>query len=702
MGAQCSLPCGVAEDGVDPCTASRDAAAETCDALGDVEFPQSDSLTVEALERSVRDHLVVQVHCAAPELPSPASRVHFALPAEGDPEVVPSGMSRSPTPKRGISLLPTISASSRQMLDAAGATLSTSTRQIRGAAAHFARRRVKKLFTSGRVWSAKPQCVDGTDVWPTQWGITRDQIKALLVRLREDTQWDSGNNVYQLVQDFVIPWTQGTGLSYALLANKDCPKEVNVMVSHAWGENAQEFLEALVRSTDRGDVLFICALSLYQAEDDAGPSIADQLGSNTDHSPFNRVLHHIQTRGQQEGWAFRWREVLRNLPDWFLFFAMCSFYAPTLIYKCIPSFRECATTVNPQSLFFFLFQGDESWQWTPGANLPTIASFPFHLSFALVNFALAVAIALYANLGDIYQGRMLVVPNRECDVYSRLWCVYEIFVASNLGVSVQLARTLARAGRVSSRSATCAFADDEARIKVAIVQAFGDNGYEHLDTVVRRTTRGSRWTALKLALNFGLKIAIFVVACFRVRGRETDYFAASAGIFAATLVLVFTLYGVFRCAQGRANVILVVSAAAAMMGIGVGGVCLFDHVDLLDGGIAGSMQEFAKHLAWGTAIGGGYICLFVAAAFLAWMFCPSRFIKRAGCHVIVIVTVVLLLVFTFLEVDVKRPYEWYPSLVTNFSFVMGFVTTPAYMCWRFACGWGIRVSSCSCRSTCGK
>lgn len=64
------------------------------------------------------------------------------------------------------------------------------------------------------------------------------------------------------------------------MTNAEAPLEVNVMVSHAWGENAKEFVEALERSTTQDDVLFICAFCVYQNEDKVGPTIEEQLEQN--------------------------------------------------------------------------------------------------------------------------------------------------------------------------------------------------------------------------------------------------------------------------------------------------------------------------------------------------------------------------------------------------------------------------------------
>mmetsp|Transcript_148344 Transcript_148344/g.476343 ORF Transcript_148344/g.476343 Transcript_148344/m.476343 type:complete len:177 (-) Transcript_148344:946-1476(-) len=119
--------------------------------------------------------------------------------------------------------------------------------------------------------SAKPQWIRRGEhwekVWPEHWGITLAQCRELMQRCRNDPAWKSSNNVYTLVNDFIKPLTAGTGLGYALLVNQKTPLEVSVMVSHAWLENAEEFFETFERSVREDDVMFICALSLYQCEE---------------------------------------------------------------------------------------------------------------------------------------------------------------------------------------------------------------------------------------------------------------------------------------------------------------------------------------------------------------------------------------------------------------------------------------------------
>merc|ERR1719162_2747751 len=87
--------------------------------------------------------------------------------------------------------------------------------------------------------------------------------------------------------------------------------------------------------------MFVCAFSLYQCEDGSGPTIAEQLGTEPDDSPFVRVLQNIRSRGDAVGWAWRWRSAIVALPGAFLFFAAFTFLMPVLVTGCIPCYSCC-------------------------------------------------------------------------------------------------------------------------------------------------------------------------------------------------------------------------------------------------------------------------------------------------------------------------------------------------------------------------
>jgi len=90
---------------------------------------------------------------------------------------------------------------------------------------------------------------------------------------------------------FVIPWTKGTGCSLSVLMSQEKETAAGLMVSHAWDEDVEELRQALVRYVDEKRIasdtaIWFCVFSNYQAEDDEGPSIAEQIGMR----PFADVI----------------------------------------------------------------------------------------------------------------------------------------------------------------------------------------------------------------------------------------------------------------------------------------------------------------------------------------------------------------------------------------------------------------------------
>jgi len=105
------------------------------------------------------------------------------------------------------------------------------------------------------------------------------------------------SNLKYLMRDYVKiivkPITDGTGLSYALLRNRQSPLKAKVMVSHAWDESIQQFVEAIERSKEEGP-FWVCAFSIYQNNDDTkGVTIGEQLGSDPEYGPFATVLRGV-------------------------------------------------------------------------------------------------------------------------------------------------------------------------------------------------------------------------------------------------------------------------------------------------------------------------------------------------------------------------------------------------------------------------
>lgn len=63
--------------------------------------------------------------------------------------------------------------------------------------------------------------------------------------------------------------------------------------------------------------------------------------------------------------------------------------------------------------------------------------------FLVVTVLAFVVLQLLQRTGHLFKGRMVAVPNHNCEMYTRLWCVFEMFVAQTLLVPVKLANTLA-------------------------------------------------------------------------------------------------------------------------------------------------------------------------------------------------------------------------------------------------------------------
>jgi len=138
------------------------------------------------------------------------------------------------------------------------------------------------------------RAADGSPVPAWRWGITKKQLADLHRECKANEKWSDADSIADFVEKFVKPMTDGTWMGTALLLNKDSPKQVNLMVSHAWSENAGRFFEDLDRHMRDDEVAFICALALYQQSYEA---IGAQLGDDLASGPFGSVIHSVKTLG---------------------------------------------------------------------------------------------------------------------------------------------------------------------------------------------------------------------------------------------------------------------------------------------------------------------------------------------------------------------------------------------------------------------
>jgi len=419
-----------------------------------------------------------------------------------------------------------------------------------------------------QVYAAQPQLVDGRLIWPQQWGITRAQCRALLLRLRDDSAWDSRNTMYTLVSDFVVPWTRGKGMGYALLQNQDDPKEVNLMVSHSWGENAEEFLTTLGRSTSSQDVLWICALSMYHAEDGAGPSVREQLGCTPEESPFRRVLDHIRMRGQDVGFRWRWRSCIHLFPLFFALLALGFFYAPIVTWGCVPSIdgTQCLlrriAQVDGEPVAAWVWSAEyKDWFQANGRKSGFDNEVLPRAHYPATAFCLLVAIVIWVWLwrSRMYHGRLLAVPSADADLYSRLWCAHEVSTASSLGVPVVVADTLAWVGRWESSSASCSHEADRQRIW-RIVEQGDEDGKRKLDRWLKRLLRLQQCKLMMMLLGWATPVIVIRSADQRLLSVSagslvgadgmTYFFTGALGVLAGVMFSYLVMYATARLEKG--------------------------------------------------------------------------------------------------------------------------------------------------------
>jgi len=141
---------------------------------------------------------------------------------------------------------------------------------------------------------------------PDKWGMTINQWAAFIVscaicqekweelETSDDRKEPGYVNLYQLVDHFVKPWTEGTGNSVALLLNNKRPLKAVLFISHAWGACIHESLVAVLgKALALGIALdvpmWFCAFAQYQPGDlpgDCGPGVAAQLALD----PFGQVI----------------------------------------------------------------------------------------------------------------------------------------------------------------------------------------------------------------------------------------------------------------------------------------------------------------------------------------------------------------------------------------------------------------------------
>mmetsp|Transcript_136717 Transcript_136717/g.381009 ORF Transcript_136717/g.381009 Transcript_136717/m.381009 type:complete len:683 (+) Transcript_136717:55-2103(+) len=490
--------------------------------------------------------------------------------------------------------------------------------------------------------SARPQRLESNgksrDLWPEHWGVTVEQVQYLIKRCRSDPRWKRNNTMRELVSQYVKPLTAGTGVGYALLVNREHPKEVTIMISHSWNENAEEFLESLERTIHKDDVMFICALSLFQNEDGSGPNIAEQLGSAAEESPFYRVLQRIRDRNQSMEWGRRWFPYLSALPSLMLSAALLAFAVPVIFDHCIPSFEYCYCPMHDHEAIDGLENSTllHMYHTIPIGLRRAYRPFP-QLAVA---FASCMALAFFTlRRTHVRPGCLVAVPNRQDDLYTRLWCVYEVFVATTLGVPVTLANTFAFAGTCSCQKASCSSETDKANIRAEIEewgrQKYGNGSlaYDAVDRKIARVTRHGHWTTFFVMMRAMTPLALLCMMTTQLEMEQNAsgvlMLANMAGTKLGWAFLVLVVFFAVQGAQGHPSSVRL-GLAVAMLLFVCGLYSLTEECTLTDAAHHPGLM-FMKKFGFAPLIGCQYISAYlicsVCGTYLRFSTAATRSLK---------------------------------------------------------------------------
>ena len=125
---------------------------------------------------------------------------------------------------------------------------------------------------------------------PEKCGITMEQLEAI----RRHEKYKRGMTMRDVVNEIIKPITKKKSKGYALLINRKKPLRAKIMVSHGWDEGYETFLSALQDSRVKGPY-WVCAMAIYQNEDDPKLTIDKQLGKDPSTGPFATVLKQAKT-----------------------------------------------------------------------------------------------------------------------------------------------------------------------------------------------------------------------------------------------------------------------------------------------------------------------------------------------------------------------------------------------------------------------
>jgi len=142
---------------------------------------------------------------------------------------------------------------------------------------HGGNRKVPPEKWGMRLWQANifSEWLQGTDLW--------EEVKNRLNKFKKHPYV----NGYEVNDEWVKKITAMLGSSLALLLNPILPLLAEIMVSHAWGDDMVEKMQALNSAIpDKDKVIWFCIYANYQPEDGAGPLLEEQIAME----PFTHVI----------------------------------------------------------------------------------------------------------------------------------------------------------------------------------------------------------------------------------------------------------------------------------------------------------------------------------------------------------------------------------------------------------------------------
>eukprot|EP00928_Gymnodinium_smaydae_P018730 TRINITY_DN17140_c0_g1_i1.p1 TRINITY_DN17140_c0_g1~~TRINITY_DN17140_c0_g1_i1.p1 ORF type:complete len:347 (-),score=22.53 TRINITY_DN17140_c0_g1_i1:567-1607(-) len=316
------------------------------------------------------------------------------------------------------------------------------------------------------------------------------------------------------------------------------------------------------------------------------------------------------------------------------------------------------------------------------------------------SFGIGVLTWFMHDMLDLYNGYMLVVPNREVDIYSRLWCVYEIFVCKQTGLRVALANTLSSAGKVSSEHATCSSYEDQQRITKEI-RAHAT--FAEVDMSVFMTTNGAWWMVLLASATVGSAVAVLDLASSRLdapcnptwlehvffhiielrSGFHVRFYGFT--LFFSKLTSWFSMFYLFAAHQGRPTASTVYlytlkAVAAGCVVICIGIACL--HFGWLDYTCAISVQLI------GTTFGLYHAAI---ACLALWTRLSPRSLAFFGRLPVLVALIfgVVAPAITFWQASKQCTQLWYSIFITSCMTAFGSYGLLALMLWYGHNKWGL-------------